>query len=41
MFTDSGLLTGIGLMAGLALLVPWLVGAAILGVLIVLTNRRA
>jgi hypothetical protein len=38
LLTDSGLLQGIGLLTGLILLVPWLVGVVVLAVLVWLTN---
>ena len=38
LLTDSGLLQGIGLVTGLILLVPWLVGVVVLAVLVWLTN---
>ena len=39
-FTGSAIAGSVGLLAGAILLVPWLVGVVILGVLIWLTNPR-
>ena len=41
MLTDSGLLQGIGLLTGLVLLVPWLVGIIVLAVLVWVTSPRS
>jgi hypothetical protein len=40
LFTDSGLLQGIGLITGLILMVPWLIGIIVLSVLVWVTSPR-
>ena len=40
LYVDSGAIGAIGFLTGGILLVPWIVGVAILGVLIALTNPR-
>ena len=40
LYADSGLLGAIGFLTGWVLLVPWLIGVVVLGILIAVTNPR-